>query len=112
VILLEMLLDFYRSNVSAIHSELVEARATYEDMNDKSTITHNGIAVSPHVLVSSYSQITCVLLGRTCDGGYRFLAIKFLDGHVWDEFPSECAVQHPRSKRSVRAHLLHVIMYP
>lgn len=45
VILLETLVDFYQSNVNAINSELLEARATYEDMNDKSTVTHNSITV-------------------------------------------------------------------
>jgi hypothetical protein len=45
LILLETLLDLYRSCSSALASEAMEALTTYEDMNDKSTITHNSITV-------------------------------------------------------------------
>lgn len=44
--MMEALLDLHRSRLAALNSELQEAQATYEDMNDKSTVTHNNITVA------------------------------------------------------------------
>jgi hypothetical protein len=84
ILLLERLLDLYRCCSSALASEAMEALTTYEDMNDKSTITHNSITVRRMMdwQLESFNRIILWCIGCFSDGRDDFPPAELLYWNV------------------------------